>query len=322
MKKMFRLFKPAIFILTVFASAAVFASQAQAAPVVSTAFGAGFPISETNMAPGQIFTRQFTVTNNTGDAQSLMINFSKSTDSGIAQKISVKIQKPDATFSVLPNGADTELLSDIYVFNNAFVFDTLSGPVGNASTYTLIFNFDINAGNEFQSKETVFDLMVGIDAVPARITSHHHGDGGSSGGGGGTGGGIITTTVVGGPAGAVAGAVITTPEQGGQGVGNQEGQGQVAGEETQCSEWPLWVWILIMLIYLGLVSLSSFYKYKEDNDLRWVQQSVELIAVLLIWYFYDVCRLYVWFPWVAIIGGVGLYILYLNMRKKAEPQVK
>jgi len=44
--------------------------------------------------------------------------------------------------------------------------------------------------------------------------------------------------------------------------------------------------------------------------------------VLLIWYFYDVCRLYIWFPWVALIGGVAMYALYLALRKKAQPKVK
>jgi len=111
----------------------------------------------------------------------------------------------------------------------------------------------------------------------------------------------------------------TTP--GGQVEGAQTGS-EAAGAETGCSEWPLWVWILIMLAYLGIFDFSSFYKYKQDKHLRWAWQAVEFGAVFLIWYFYDACRLHLWFPWVALVGGIAMYVLYLNLREKRQPEAE
>lgn len=111
----------------------------------------------------------------------------------------------------------------------------------------------------------------------------------------------------------------TTP--GGQVEGAQNNP-EIAGAEKSCEEWPLWVWILMLLAYLGIISFSSFYKLKEDKNLRWVRQVVELAVILFIWYFYEACRLYKWFPWTAVIGGVAVYALYLIMRKKFYSKVK
>ena len=88
--------------------------------------------------------------------------------------ISVRLQEPDGTLTTMPNGASNELLSDLYKYGQAFLFDTLPGTDHEPHSYKLIFAFSSDAGNDYQNKKTAFDLAVGIDAQPAPANHHHH----------------------------------------------------------------------------------------------------------------------------------------------------
>jgi hypothetical protein len=254
----------------VFILSTALAMPAQAAnPSITVNFGAGFPISENNLAPGQAFTRQFTVINNTADPQNLMMRLNGVVNSGIASKISLQIKKQDSTFSILPNSTDTELLSDIYAYNDAFAFDQLSGAVGSVQTYTLIFKFDTNAGNEYQNQQTVLDTSVGIDAVSIISTSSR---GRRSNGGGGHGNGnngnASVSAAVGGVSGRQDGA------NGGQVLGEetagQQQNEQVAGAESKNNQengikinglsWWIWVVGVLSLLILFWLGRRSYFK--------------------------------------------------------------
>ena len=127
----------------------------------------------------------------------------------------------------------------------------------------------------------------------------------------------------------VAGGILPTTTEGAQTAEtssneetnqNEEVKGaqsnpEVAGAEKSCKEWPLWVWILMLLAYAGIFSFSTFNKFKEGKNLPWVAQVIELAFILFIWYFYEVCRLYKWLPWTAIIGGAVLYAIFYFTKK-------
>ncbi len=91
---------------------------------------------------------------------------------------------------------------------------------------------------------------------------------------------------------------------------------EVAGTENKCSEWPLWVWILMLLAYTGIFSFSTFNKFKEGKNLPWVSQVIELAVILFIWYSYEVCRFYKWLPWTAVLGSGVIYAIFYFTKKK------
>ncbi|MFZ2975522.1 MAG: HYR domain-containing protein [Candidatus Moraniibacteriota bacterium] len=113
-------------------------------------------------------------------------------------------------------------------------------------------------------------------------------------------------------------------ESDGEEVKGAQSNPEVAGTEKKCSEWPLWVWILLLLAYVGIFSFSTFNKYKERKNLPWVSQAIELAVILAIWYFYETCRLYKWFPWTAIALGAIIYAILYFAKKKAtkQPEIK
>lgn len=165
-------FKKFIFLIT--ASFFAMTNLAQAGENVDVSFGADFPIMENNLLPGDVIKREITVTNKTELTQQIMMRFERTSTPGlykIEDKILVSIKKiSDGSFLILP----FETLSELYDYSNpdgtignAFSIDTIAGGVDNFEKYELIFTFDPNTGNDWQKKETIFNLSVGIDARPA-----------------------------------------------------------------------------------------------------------------------------------------------------------
>ena len=97
-------------------------------------------------------------------------------------------------------------------------------------------------------------------------------------------------------------------------------EGEVAGEEISlCRDWPLWVWILALIIYFALFLWRTFSKFEEQKkkgEIRWGWQAVLAIAAFLFWYFFDFCREYLWFVILAMIGGAVIYFAYLYLLKR------
>ncbi|MFA4818102.1 MAG: hypothetical protein WC608_05310 [Parcubacteria group bacterium] len=312
MKKSFLNIFSAI-VVSAFVFAFLPALPAQAGPDISVSFGAGFPLNKINAAPGDSVSGNFAVTNHTGDTQSLMINLKiqqgvwQALTDNIEEKLLIKIKKPNGTFATMPNGNTEQFLSEIN--DDPFTFDTIHGPDGHTKTYELSATFDVNAGNEYQGKTVIFDIIAGIHTTPTAS-----GGGGGGGGGGGapeTGLLAVTFTAGGAPGGLTGGGVIGPGEV--QGAVEEE----VAGAETGCSEWPLWVWLLILAIFTGVFNYISFYNYKERKDFRWFWQLALTVAVFLVWLYFDKCDLYLWFPYVLIILGLVSYWYYLHRLRKA-----
>jgi hypothetical protein len=301
---------------------------------VSVSLTSGFPISETNLAPGDIIYREFTVTKNDDTSQDLMILFSETPGDWITgsydlkDRMTLKIQKPNGSFSTLPNGKDEELLKDIYLYqdsgnSNAFKFDTVTGNIGQSYTYKLQFAFDPLAGNEFQAKKTVFGVSVGIFSQPPSDVITTDNDDGEGDDGGRNGGrrnlpvtGIIRTTN---PAvasvGQVGGAEIPSEET----IGGKPSS-EVEGVEVGCSEWPFWVWILILIGYVAILNTNFYYKLREK--VRWFLPMVWTSVIFLVWYYFEKCRLYPWYPYAILIIAILSFFVYLSwFRKKMRQEI-
>jgi O-antigen/teichoic acid export membrane protein len=107
--------------------------------------------------------------------------------------------------------------------------------------------------------------------------------------------------------------------------GEEAVPGEVEGAEA-CQSWPLWIWILALLIYFAAFLWRTFDKFKEQvekREIRWGLQAVFAAAAFFFWYFFDFCREYWWFVIIALVGGAAVYLAYLclfrrEIREKSE----
>jgi len=105
--------------------------------------------------------------------------------------------------------------------------------------------------------------------------------------------------------------------------GEQEGgQGDVTvgGAESGCQWWPVWIWILALIIFAILFIASLFYKFKEQKEGQYPRRfapSILVIAVLIFWYFFDKCDEHRWFAISSAIGALAIYLIYLYLFKKS-----
>lgn len=295
------LFFAVVFVVTPLASSAD--------DVIDVVFDPASGIHETNILPGKVMMLKFLVSSKSDEDQDLMLqmNLPRGSwilpDDNLEEKIIVQLRRssdPAGTYLNMPNGSTSQILGTIN--NNTFEFDTL--PHRKSENYELTFTFDPLAGNEYQGKESYFDLEVGVDAEDAG------GDGGD--GGAPAGGAPLLAGFAGfnaGSTGEVGGAETPTEQE----LGNNEIK-KVEGTET-CSEWPFWVWILMLVIFGLLFNYSSYRKIKE-NKIRWFAPAFWTAAILTVWYYFEKCRFYPWYPHVLIIVSLVSYFLYLYWIRK------
>ncbi len=179
----------------------LFSSGAQAASSIEVTFGPEFALNGQNMAPGDTVKGTFTVKNLTDSTQNLAMKLKiqegiwQSATHNIEEKLFIKIKKPDGNFALMPNGTTEQVLSELQ--DNPFTFYTLSGPMEHTESFELWATLDPAAGNEYQGKKVVFDILAGIEITEETITTtddndNRHRRGGR---GGRTLGNLITTAI-------------------------------------------------------------------------------------------------------------------------------
>lgn len=305
-----------------------------AAVDIDTDLPTGPLVSETNVLPGDVFTRTVTI-QKTSDVSplSLMIKFTRTNSIetyNLESKILVRIQRlSDDVFLTLPGGGTEATLESLYDYidaanDNAFGFDTISGTSGSTFQYKLWFTFDPSTGNEYQKKETVFDISAGIYTVPTILKTTDDGDDDDGGrrrrrrGGGGP----LTNPTGGffrgfpGVTGTIAGEETNEGESG---IAGGEGENpEIAGEETTCRYWPVWVWILSIVVFALNFWRNARKNYKQEKY-RWIFPLTWTIAAAAFWYFFDKCREYYWFLYGSIIIAILSHFIYLYyLRKKVK----
>lgn len=310
-------------------------SGASAGETVDVTFGAGFPVSESNLMPGDTFSREFTVENKTNADQPLMMRLDEGAGSGtLDKKMLVKISWSGGEYS-----AGTLFA----LYGKAFEFDTLGGGVGTSKTYTITFIFNTTAGNEYQNSNVVFDVSVGINAEPeptttvvttAAVTTTTPDDGGGGGGNKNKNKkksasvtvpffGTVNIPFVGGDEGdadaaeeSVAGVETEQTEQGenGQTTSNETVlNGQIAGEEVQCAQISLWLWIFGLLLLVVLLAFAR--RLFASARSLWIARGALFLATLGVWFFFDTCR-DAW--WAPICAGILFLLMAIFSRQRAR----
>jgi len=186
--------------------------------------------------------------------------------------------------------------------------DKLSATKGKQ--YRVKIKFDKEAGNEYQGKETKFDVEFRIESEEADARTEEE---------------ILASQgrVVSGlppvegeqelsPEIQTEAAVFDSREEGDEEV-------EIAGVTKQCNNWPWWVWALILLGYLIIFYVSTFSKKNRENkNIPWVLQIIMAIAVVIFWWYFDNCREYFWFLYSSL-GGSGLeYVAFLWTRNRSR----
>jgi hypothetical protein len=89
----------------------------------------------------------------------------------------------------------------------------------------------------------------------------------------------------------------------------------VLGEASGCSEWPFWVWMLILMGYTGGVSVIIMQDFKSSMA-KGGSLVVSAGGIFALWYFFERCRLYPAYPYFIVGIPILLYLIYLSWRKK------
>ena len=116
-----------------------------------------------NMLPGDSEERSVDVTNNATVARPVGVRGEKTSETGNLSSVLSIVIMEGATTLYGPVGLN-QFFTDS-AGPDGIALSTLGS--GNTTTYTFKVTFDENAGNEFQGKEVIFDLIIGIAiAVP------------------------------------------------------------------------------------------------------------------------------------------------------------
>lgn len=113
--------------------------------------------------PGLSLTRDLIVKNNGSGTETVVIASQNETETGnISQVFNFKVEE----------GGSTVYEDSLANFWNAgeVELSDLSSSSGQSKTYKLTASMDSPAGNEYQGKETVFDLLVGFLGKPLAVT--------------------------------------------------------------------------------------------------------------------------------------------------------
>lgn len=290
-----------------------------ASDLIDVVFSPDGSISEDNIAPGDTFSKSLIVTNKTADNLQLAMNVSLQDDStgDLGEVILVKIK--DAGGNLIFGEAGDKNMKDLN--GNPFNFDIIGPNV--VKEFELIFVFDPNAGNEYQKMEIKFDISAGVEVkevLKQEITdaNDHHNDNKKKNNN------KNNITFASNPVN-IGGIFRPTTSEEIEGIdssddevaGNQENINKVAGVENECSEWPLWIWILMLAAYIIAINTNFYYEAKEK--VRWFFPLAWTAAIFLVWYYFEKCRLYPWYPYLIIIIAIVSFFAYLSwLKRKAK----
>jgi hypothetical protein len=143
------------------------------------------------------------------------------------------------------------------------------------------------------------------------------GNGGNDGGDGTTGGGFATTALAAGPvviSGTVAaGAAETAPEDG---PVEETESGIVEGVSDCVGGWPLWAWILLIIVHTAASTLKRVIRNPMIQKWGIPMQLASALVALVVWYLFDTCREYWPYVPVAIVFvSVASLFLFRHWKK-------
>jgi len=168
---------------------------------------------------------------------------------------------------------------------------------GETTKYKIKIKFDEDAGNEYQGLKSKFDIKFEAEFQPATlgITESENEKQ------------ILEEQ----EKRKVSGI---EPKQLGEESSNGNNNGQVSGEEMSCHSLPRWVWILATLAFLGLSLFSTQKTGREKIKKHFIWQLGGVAGAILLWYLFDKCQYYKWFPVAVIVIGILNHLYYQKFK--------
>ncbi len=122
-----------------------------------------------NMLPGDMESHEAAVTNGGSASREILVKGVSQSDTGnISQVLTFVISEDGTDLYGGASGTGPKHLSDFFAESepNGIPLSTLGA--GEDTTYTFTVTFDPEASNEFQGKQVIFDIIIGIETdVPA-----------------------------------------------------------------------------------------------------------------------------------------------------------
>lgn len=315
MKKIFiMLLMAALFF--VLKNEAVFAADLEVTPQTTPLFSAA---SDGYFVPGKSLTKTVVVKNNSSETKLVAITPSNFINNPPQVSTVFEIAISDNFGNTLYGASPKKFLSDFYTINEYPLTYLLSN---HSVTYSFNVNLDSGVGNEWQNKQTGFDLAIGFysetppETTPTPTPTPQ--SGGKGGGGGGEGGPTSTPTPDPGtfipvsyggeyvyvPVLGVETSITPSPAKKAI-FGTQKKKGSTLGA---CAN-PWWWWLL----YLVQIVFQIIFRKKASPAIRKRILFAEVISGLLcafiFWKFF--CNII-----FAIISAlISLFFLLLTHRK-------
>lgn len=275
-------------------------SSAQAAGLIKVDFEDD-PIFEIdNFYPGMSVSKDVTVKNEDTVERDLYVTMDGMDNSDFADQINFYVIKKSSGKFFVGGSGDKMTLKDMDDDGSAFVERIVAG---DSTDYEIRVKLKTNTGNEFQ-KEKIDSFEVGLafyDLPNPPAPPYRSGQlpGGNE-------------------EGEVEGVESEGSEQ--QSEQGQEITGTVYGEETECHGWPLWAWIVAIIVYAIIFLWSLFNNFKDhvkERKIRWGWPLLFVIGVFLFWYNFDKCQQYKWFAISVLAGSAVIYFYYLRLFRKS-----
>lgn len=270
---------------------------------VGTNIGGNEFFDEDNIYPGWEKTRTLRVENNSEtDDVDFYITFDVKGDKTLAKKLKLYvIRKADGSYRLGGEGDRMDLddadEKELYV-------DRLSPTKGKE--YDIKIKFDKEAGNKYQGKEVEFDTEFMIESRVASDETEEE---------------ILAaqgredfTGLEPEVQGESEVSTETTPE-----AAQISQEGQVEGAQAQCESWPMWAWIVLLIVLLVMQLLNEFRNYNMD-EYHWKFSAFLPALGIALWYLFDNCLENTWFVYACVIGFVLIHLVYMNFLKKNSKQ--
>ena len=264
---------------------------------VGTNLNGGKIFSEKNIYPGWSKSKLIRVGNKSDtDSANLYFTFDVTKGKKLAKKLKAYIyilRKKSHNYDLV----ETKTLSSDK--------DIKIGQLGpnEKRQYKIKIEFDKAAGNEYQGKEVNFDIAFNIrqKVISSGNLSQQVSNNQNLRNASGEGNKINNIENNQNKNGNVAGV-------------NKKNSGKTLGEESVCRSLPRWVWILATLVFFGLSLFSTKKTKKEKIRQHFSWQLGGVAGAIALWYFFDKCQHYKWFPIMVVVIGILNHLYYQKFK--------
>lgn len=279
------------------------AASAQAANMIKVDFEDDPLFDIENFYPGMSVTKDVTVKNEDTVERDLYVTMDGMDNSDFADQINFYVIKKSSGKFFVGGSGDRMTLEDMDDEGSAFIERVAAGV---STDYEIKVKLKTSTGNEFQNEEIEsFEVGLAFSDLPNPPAPPYRS------------GQLPGGNEEGAEEGAVEGVESEGDEQ------NQESgpeiPGTVYGEETECHGWPLWAWVVALVVYTIIFFNALFNNFKDqikERNIHCGWPLIFVIAAFLFWYNFDKCQQYKWFIVSVLIGSAVVYLYYLKLYKK------